>query len=132
MHDSGTRAPAATIALGWTLTGLASARQGAPPAFDASLLAIRARGTIVQVNVASQASFPSTYALPAILPARVRNAHHAHFDRIWSPGIIGRRNLALSMPEKTVSLVPDRHLGQHHHRPGLGHRLHHEHAGHDG
>ena len=31
-----------------------------------------ARGTTMQVSVASQASLPSTYALPAILPARVR------------------------------------------------------------
>ncbi len=57
-----------------------------------------------QVTVASQTALPSTVMVPSILTARVRQTITFTVMRNWSPGVTWRRNLARSMPVKTVSI----------------------------
>ena len=57
--------------------------------------ALAARGTTMQVMVASQTTLPSTVTMPCILTARVRQLRTVTSMRSWSPGTDGAAELGV-------------------------------------
>ena len=92
-----------------------------------------ARGTTWQVSVASQASLPSTSGPALDAPRAGPERQHVHLDADLIAGRDRPAELgALDAGKDHQLFVAVGHLGHHDDAAGLGHRLNHQHAGHDG